>query len=53
VLPAENKRRGKLLLKDAAADQKHKSGVVTMREVKLTKARSCADVPAAAVLSPD
>ena len=53
VPPAENERRGKLLLEDMTADQKHKSGIVTTREVKLTKTRSCADVPAAAVFSPD
>ncbi len=52
VPPAENERRGKLLLEDMSTDQKPKSGVVTTREVKLTKAKACVDVPAAAVFSP-
>lgn len=51
VPPAENERRNKLLLEDARADQKHGSGVVTTRQVRLTKAKPCAEVPAAAVLS--
>ena len=50
--PAGNDRRGKLLLEDMAADKKPKSGVVTTREVKLTRAGPYADVPAAAVFSP-
>ncbi len=53
VPPAEKERRGKLLLEDMTADQKHKSGIITTHEVKLTKARPCADVSAAAVLSSD
>ena len=49
--PAENERRSTLLLEDMTADQRPRSGVVTTREVKLTKARACADVPAPAVFS--
>ncbi len=53
VSPSENERRSKLLLEDAAADKKHGSGVVTTRQVRLTKVKPCADAPAAAVLSPE
>lgn len=53
VPTAENERRTKLLLEDIAADQKHKSGVVTTREVRLTRAKPCAAAVAAAVLSPE
>lgn len=53
ITKVEEERRGRLMLDDSKRDQKHKSGLVTLSEIRLTKARPCATVAVAAVLSGD
>ena len=49
----ESDHRGKLLVGDLDADKRHKPGIITLSEVKLTKGQPCADVLVAAVDAPD
>jgi hypothetical protein len=51
VSKEENDRRSKLIMEDLSTDQKHTSGVVTTKEVRLTKSKPCAETSAAVVLS--
>ena len=53
ISKAEEDRRGQLMLDDSKRDQRHKSGLVTLVGMRLTKARPCATVPVAAVASED
>lgn len=52
VSKEEADRRGKLLVQKFESDQRHKPGLITLSEVRLTKAQWCADASVAAVDSP-
>ena len=51
VSKAENERRSELIIEDVSNNQKHTSGVVTTKEVRLTKSKPCVETSAAVVLS--
>jgi uncharacterized protein len=51
ITKEENERRTKLIEQDMSVDQKHTSGLVTIKDVSLTKSKPCALAPAKALLS--
>lgn len=51
ISKAEGERRGEALLEDARRDRRHRTGLVTLVAVRLTRSVPCALVPVAAVAS--
>lgn len=52
VSKEEAGRRGKLLVQHMDSDRRHRPGLITLSEVRLTRARPCAEAPVAAVDAP-